>query len=345
MTASESQKFRKKAKEYAVKHFGLKDDTSAGKYFESMMSGFMMAYVEKYNESMDEDEIPITIKYDKAEDFINGTDLKITDKSRTMLFDMEILKIDPTANLMSKKEMPILAKPNSSLNMELKGTDFEIRYGIRIGNQDHAFREPVIVMGLYPKRGYEKEKITKAQAEDAVQALWGSDHPERYIGTLVDNAAQLRNIVNDLNEGIENNGTAELMINERYIEHESRRQSVSGTNRRCGSFITRNGKLVLDETTKEPKWHRTSELWMTSSAHNVIVMAKEIAVQSAAGPETMEVLDRLTAERTRGDVDPPMMQISEQIVRYFEEKDERRKAEFDFTKSVYSIEEDGGFAL
>lgn len=338
MALSKSQEFRKTAKEYASKYFGLKDDISAGKYFESMMSGFMMAYVQEYNKSLDEDETPVKTEYDKTEDFVNGTDLKFIDKSQVMLFDMKVLRIDPTANMRGKKEMPIITKAASSLNIDLSGTDFEIRYGIRIGNNDHAFSEPVVVMGLYPKDGHNDTKITKSQIEDAMSVFWNTEHPEQLVGGLIDNAVRIQSVINDLNIGEENNDISELMINDKYIERESKRQSMSGTKRRCGSFITKDGKLVLDSRTGEPKWYRTSELWMTNSAHNVMITAKEIARQdNVSGKETMAVIDGLINEHTRDDIDPPMMQISAQIIRYYEEKDMEEKMEHDFAESVYSL--------
>lgn len=345
METSRSQAFRKTAKIYAEEYFNLNDDMSAGKYFESVISGFMLAYVHEYNKNLDEDEIPVKAEYDKAEDFINGTDSKITDESQAMLFDMNVLRIDTTSNIGAKKEMPIMTKPGSLLNIELPGTDFEIRYGIRIGNNDHAFSEPVVVMGMCPKNGYEDCKITKSQTEEAMDAFWNKKNPEQLVSQMIDNASRMQNIIHDISIGEENKDMSGLMINGRYIEHEARRQSVTGLKRKCGCFMTKNGKLVTDIHTNEPKWYKTSELWMSNAAHNVMAAAKEIALLQSADDRTVAVINNLVNERTRGDIDPPMVQISSQIVRYYEEKAVQEKIEQDFADIVYSMTGSNGPVL
>lgn len=160
--------FREKAWKMAQTDLGLKDTVTGGKYFESSFLGFLMTYVRDYNEERPYDERKVKATYDKKDDLIRGTDLKITDTQRNLIDGFDILRIDPTANFFGKKEMPLMTKPESDLNVNLPGTGLQIRYGLRIGNSDHAFSEPVVVMGLVREDDRNRSGITKEDVKTSV---------------------------------------------------------------------------------------------------------------------------------------------------------------------------------
>lgn len=331
--------FRKKAWEMAKADLGLKDNVTMGKYFESSFLGFLMTHVREYDAGLPYDTKPAIASYDKADDLVRGTDLKVTDTDRHFLKGYDVLRIDPTANFYRKKEMPLITKPDSLLNVSLPGTGLEIRYGIRIGNSNHAFTEPVVVMGLCREgmRG-KRAEVNRMDVEASAGSFWNTMIPDMYARQIIQNASYFRAAIDDMARGVKNDDTADIMVNPGYIESKAKH-----TGRRyCATYMVKNGEVLADQVTGEPRVMRTDIPWTSPAAHNVIAVAEMVAEREGTkDARASAVFDRLLKDVVRDDIDPPMDQIAEKIARFYEQKD----MEAGFARAVSSIESGKSFTL
>lgn len=324
--------FRKKAWELAKADLGLKDNISSGRYFESSFLGFLMTHVREYDTGLAYDEKPAIASYDKGDDIVRGTDLKITDIGRHLLKGYDILRIDPTANFFRKKEMPLITKPDSVLNVGLPGTGLQIRYGLRIGNTNHAFTEPVVVMGLC--REGKNSDVSKEDVKASAGSFWNTAVPDMYARQIIQNAAYFRAAVDDMARGVPNDDAADIMVNRGYIESKSKHSG----RRYCATYMVKNGEIVSDNVTGEPRIMKTDIPWTSPAAHNVIAVAESIAERDGVkDSKAAAVFDRLLKDVVRDDIDPPMDLITDKVVKFYEQKD----METGFAAAVSTITDRG----
>lgn len=330
--------FREKAWKMAQTDLGLKDTVTGGKYFESSFLGFLMTYVRDYNEERPYDERKVKATYDKKDDLIRGTDLKITDTQRNLIDGFDILRIDPTANFFGKKEMPLMTKPESDLNVNLPGTGLQIRYGLRIGNSDHAFSEPVVVMGLVREDDRNRSGITKEDVKTSVGSFWNTAVPDMLAKQIIQNAAYFRAAIDDAARGIDNSDIDSIRVNRNYVDSKSKHMG----RRFCTTYMVKNGEIVTDSTTGDPRVQRTDVPWTTPAAHNVLVVAETLAMRDGmTGEKTRRVFDRLLKDAVRDEVDPPKDLIADKIVKFYEQKD----AENSFAAAVSTISDNKSIQL
>lgn len=330
--------FREKAWKLAQVDLGLKDTVTGGKYFESSFLGFLMTYVRDYNEERPYDERKVKATYDKKDDLIHGTDLKITDTQHNLIDGFDILRIDPTANFFGKKEMPLMTKPESDLNVNLPGTDLQIRYGLRIGNSDHAFSEPVVVMGLVKEKDVHRSDVTKEDVKTSVGSFWNTTVPDMLAKQIIQNAAYFRAAIDDAVRGVDNSDINGIRVNRSYIESKSRHTGK----RFCNTYMVKNEEIVTDQTTGDPRVQRTDVPWTTPAAHNVLAVAEMLAIRDGmTGEKTRVVFDRLLKDVVRDEIDPPKDLIADKIVKFYEQKD----AENSFAAAIGAISDNKGIQL
>lgn len=330
--------FREKAWKMAQADLGLKDTAAGGKYFESSFLGFLMTYVKDYNEERAYDENAVQATYNKKDDFIRGTDLKITDTGQNLLDGFDVLRIDPTANFFRKKEMPVMTKPESDLNVNLPGTGLQIRYGLRIGNSDHAFSEPVVVMGLVREDDRNRSGITKEDVKTSVGSFWNTTVPDMLAKQIIQNAAYFRAAIDDAARGIDNSDIKGIGVNRNYVESKSRHMG----RRFCNTYMVKNGEIITDSTTGDPRMQKTDVPWTSPAAHNVLAVAETLALRDGmTGEKTRNVFDRLLKDVVRDEVDPPKDLIADKIVKFYEQKD----AEDSFAAAVGTISDNESIQL
>lgn len=330
--------FRKKAWKMAETDLGLKDNVAGGKYFESSFLGFLMAYVQDYNERRSYDEELVRVVYDKEDDLLRGTDLKLTAAKGNLLDGFTVLRIDPTANFFRKREMPLITKKESGLNVDLPGTNLQIRYGLRIGNGDNAFSEPVVVMGLCREQDGNKSNISKGDIRASAASFWNTTVPDLYAKHIIQNAVYFRTAIDDAIRGVENDDLKDIMVNKNYIESKSKHAG----RRFCCTYMVKNGEILTDPVTGDPRIQRTDVPWTSPAAHNVIAVAEKLAARDGMNDEkTCDVFDRLLKDAIRDEIDPPKELIADKVVKLYEQKE----MEEGFAAAVSGVLKSSGLQL
>lgn len=161
-----------------------KDHVSDGKLFETGIVVMLQTFMENIVPN-DGKKKPVLVN-DPVDDFLYGTDLVINDPQNVFPGIPGITRIDVTTNMTGKDNMPLMTpsfgmkkfypdrptmfskslSPTQRGSIELKGTDgWHLRFGLRIGNNNHGFDEPVVVIGLENHADFDKRQPIEMTVE------------------------------------------------------------------------------------------------------------------------------------------------------------------------------------
>lgn len=155
---------------------------------------------------------------------------------------------------------------------------------------------------------------------------------------IIQNAAYFRAAIDDAARGIDNGDIDSIKVNKNYVESKSRHMG----RRFCNTYMVKNGEIVTDSTTGDPRVQRTDVPWTTPAAHNVLVVAEALAIRDGmTGEKSRRVFDRLLKDAVRDEVDPPKDLIADKIVKFYEQKD----AENSFAAAVGTISDNESIQL